>query len=270
MQRLLEHRFIVPATRRYARPLLLLHGAWHAAWCWEPALHDFARRGFAVHAFSLRGHGASATPPFFNLCGIDAYLCDIATAVERIQPTPIVVAHSMGGFLLQHYLAQHTLPGAVLLCALPHSGAARFLAQWLVRHPRATLQMLLTLNSRHLIARPDLARKALFRPDTPDAMVAAYASRLGPEAIRAALELMVRLPRRPTEDTPLLVVAAEQDTVVTIAEQQALATRYAAELLLIPGATHSLMFDPAWPLAAEQIERTAQTWMQDRAASRAQ
>lgn len=260
-QRLLEHRRANPATRRYPRPLLLIHGAWHGAWCWEPAMHDFARRGFVTHAMSLRGHGASDAPWSLNLCGIDDYLRDLATALDQIDPAPVVVAHSMGGFLLQHLLARRQLPGAVLLCAIPHTGVLRFLVQWMWQHPGATLRTVLTLNTRHLVGTPALTREAFFRPTTPEAQVATWTDLLGPESLRAALECALRLPQRRSGPTPLLVIAAEHDVLFTLAEQRALAAAHGAELTIIPGAAHDLMLDPAWSLAADQIEHTAAAWM---------
>ena len=52
-------------------PILCVHGAWHAAWCWdEHFLPAFARRGYTAHAVSLRGHrgsGGRASPRWWGL-----------------------------------------------------------------------------------------------------------------------------------------------------------------------------------------------------------
>jgi pimeloyl-ACP methyl ester carboxylesterase len=34
-------------------PILFVHGAWHAAWCWENFLPYFAQQGYAAYAISL-------------------------------------------------------------------------------------------------------------------------------------------------------------------------------------------------------------------------
>ena len=48
-------------------PLLFVHGAWHAAWCWdEHFLGYFADRGYRAVALSFRGHGDS---PASKPCG---------------------------------------------------------------------------------------------------------------------------------------------------------------------------------------------------------
>lgn len=259
-QRLLEHRHVAPAARRYSRPLLLVHGAWHGAWCWEQAMQDFARRGFAIHALSLRGHGESGRPGMVNLCGVADYLRDIEAALDRIEPAPIVIGHSMGGFLVQRLLARRQLPGAVLLCTAPHTGALPFLLKWSRDHPLAALRTFTTLNTRHLVGTPALAREAFFRPDLPEAESAAVAARLVPESVRMAVEMSIPRRVQPVA-TPLLVVAAERDMVFTLDEQRATAAAYGAELVIIPGATHDLMLDPAWPQAADQIERAVGSWL---------
>ena len=48
------------ATDSHPVPLLFVHGAWHAAWCWdENFLGFFADKGYRAVALSLRNHGSS-------------------------------------------------------------------------------------------------------------------------------------------------------------------------------------------------------------------
>ena len=50
----------LPAGKAKATPLLFIHGAYAAAWCWEDHfLPFFAGAGFAVHGLRLAGHGGS-------------------------------------------------------------------------------------------------------------------------------------------------------------------------------------------------------------------
>lgn len=49
-----------PLRESSKSPVLLVHGAWHGAWCWKVYFADYlAQQGFQVHAISLRGHGNS-------------------------------------------------------------------------------------------------------------------------------------------------------------------------------------------------------------------
>lgn len=254
----LEHHVLYPTTRRYRRPLLLIHGAWHGAWCWQPAMRDFAERGFEVHAISLRGHGGSDRGRGFNFTSLHDYVHDLRLALAAITPEPVVVGHSMGGFVLQLLLQGQQLPGAVLLASIPVSGAGRFLLSWTLKHPLANLLAVLTGDLRHSVGTPRLARAAFFRPAIAAAELERAVALLGPESLRIALwESLVLRPRPALNRSPLLVIAAERDAVFTLAEQRRTAAAYNAELLIIPQAAHDLMLDPAWAEAAGAIERFA-------------
>src|SRR5689334_22597448 len=63
------------ATERHPVPLLFVHGAWHAAWCWdEHFLAFFADRGYRAVALSLRGHGGSPTSKPLSRCSAADYV----------------------------------------------------------------------------------------------------------------------------------------------------------------------------------------------------
>ena len=48
------------SSEAHPTPLLFVHGAAHAAWCWDEYFLDFfADRGYRAVALSLHGHGAS-------------------------------------------------------------------------------------------------------------------------------------------------------------------------------------------------------------------
>lgn len=66
-------------------PLLFVHGAWHAAWCWDVHFLDyFAQQGYEVHALSLRGHGGSEGRENLRWTRIAEYIEDVARAVQQI------------------------------------------------------------------------------------------------------------------------------------------------------------------------------------------
>jgi pimeloyl-ACP methyl ester carboxylesterase len=58
-------------------PLLFVHGAWHAAWCWDENLPDFfADKGFRAVAVSLRGPAADDMRLSVSLCSEDIAVLD--------------------------------------------------------------------------------------------------------------------------------------------------------------------------------------------------
>ena len=104
-------------------PLLFLHGAYAAAWCWdEHFLSYFAERGYASHALSFSGHGASPGRERLDSFGIDHYVADAAAVAAQLPAPPVLVGHSMGGLVAQKYLEQHEAAGVVLLASVPPQG----------------------------------------------------------------------------------------------------------------------------------------------------
>lgn len=104
-------------------PVLFVHGAFAAAWCWEEHFLDhFAQAGLAAHALSLSGHGASRGRDRLDSLSIADYVDDVQEAVQGLDEPPLLVGHSMGGFVVQKYLEKHEIPGAVLMCPVPPQG----------------------------------------------------------------------------------------------------------------------------------------------------
>lgn len=76
--------------------MVLVHGAWHGAWCWErvlPLLHD---RGVWATAMDLPGHGASPLPPGDLHGDADA----VVSALDRVDAPVVLVGHSYGGAVI--------------------------------------------------------------------------------------------------------------------------------------------------------------------------
>src|SRR5512147_764465 len=82
-------------------PLLFIHGMMHGAWCWDVHFLDyFAQHGFAAHAVNLRGHGNSEGREALRWTRISDYVEDLANAVRQLPSPPVLIGHSMGGFII--------------------------------------------------------------------------------------------------------------------------------------------------------------------------
>src|SRR5215469_18333706 len=91
-----------PVERRHPTPLLFIHGMFHAAWCWDVHFLDyFAQHGYAAFAVDLRGHGNSAGRENLRWTRIADYVDDVASAVRQLPNPPILIGHSLGGFVVQ-------------------------------------------------------------------------------------------------------------------------------------------------------------------------
>lgn len=236
-------------------PLLFVHGAWHAAWCWdEHFLGYFADRGYRAVALSFRGHGDSPTSkPLRHLSYAD-YLDDVVTVARGLPVPPVVVGHSMGGLIVQKYLESHDAPAAVLMCSAPPHGLLHSGLRWMRRHPWHFTKLSFSGESLPYVSTPELARERFFSPNTPEDLVRRYAARLQEESARSGIDGLVRLPQPDRVRAPLLVMGALEDGAVTPAEVWATARAYRTEPVLFAGMGHNLMLEPGWDDVAARID----------------
>lgn len=97
----IERITYTPKERKHATPILMLHGMWHGAWCWEPWQKYLAEQGWETISFSLPGHGKSSLQRPIFLCTLDYYLAFYRDEIKRLPTKPIIIGHSMGGALSQ-------------------------------------------------------------------------------------------------------------------------------------------------------------------------
>src|SRR4051812_41608468 len=90
----------IPVKRTHPTPLLFVHGAFVAAWCWDDYfLPYFAERGFVAHALSLRGHGGSDGRAELAAASVNDYETDVQLVARHIGLPLTVIGHSMGAMV---------------------------------------------------------------------------------------------------------------------------------------------------------------------------
>jgi len=251
-----------PVESRHATPLLFIHGMLHGAWCWDVHFLDyFAQQGFAAHAVNLRGHGNSEGRAGLRWTRIADYVDDVAQAVLQLPRPPILIGHSMGGFIIQNYLEDHDAPGAVLLSSPPPSGLLGALVRIARRRPLVFARANLTLSLLPMIATPGLAREAFFSADLPDEELLGYWRLMQDESYRALLDMVaLDLPRPVKVKTRLLVLGAARDHMLAPSEIEATARAYHTRSEIIPDVAHDSMLEARWGTVAERIV----AWLRER------
>ncbi len=243
-------------------PILFVHGAWHAAWCWqEHFLPYFAARGYATRALSLRGHGASPGRERLRWTRIADYVADVQQVVSELPHPPILVGHSMGGLVVQKYLEDHRMPAAVLLASVPTHGAIKAILRVMRREPRAFLRTNLTLSPYALVDTPHKARVDFFSPDLAPELVDKYTKRLQDESYVALLDMTLfnlPVPRKVT--TPLLVLGGATDQFFDPSEIEKTAWAYRTHADILPNMAHDMMLEPRWETAAARIA----AWLEEK------
>jgi pimeloyl-ACP methyl ester carboxylesterase len=235
-------------------PLLFVHGAWHAAWCWdEYFLGFFADKGYRALALSLRGHGGSPTPKRLRDCSFEDYVEDVTSIADSLPARPVVIGHSMGGVIVQKYLESRDAPAGVLMASMPPQGYLGSGLRWMSRHPWHFAKMTITGKSLPYVNTPQLARERFFSAHTPESLVLNYATRLQEESARTGVDGLLNLPRPKRVTTTLLVLGALDDGAVTRREVLATARAYRTEAEFFPNMGHNMMLEPGWAAVAERI-----------------
>jgi pimeloyl-ACP methyl ester carboxylesterase len=251
------------ATATHPTPLLFVHGAFHGAWCWDDHFLDyFADRGYHALALNLRGHGGSPSPAPINECGVFDYVRDVSTVADRLPVPPVVIGHSMGGFVVQKYLAVHQAPAAVLVASAPPTGIAPATVRVACRHWRQSMRTRSFSRPLDFFAAPGVSRATFYHSATPDEIVAACTSRLSSESARVLYrDLLFRHLAEPKRVTaPVLVLGAELDGFFTPREVAATARAYRTEPVMFAGMGHNMMLERGWEAVADRIDR----WLGER------
>jgi pimeloyl-ACP methyl ester carboxylesterase len=77
---------------------VLVHGAWHGAWCWEKVLPLINAAGHAVDTIDLPGLGEDKTA--IADVTLDSYVSAVTDLIETIGKPVVLVGHSMGGMVI--------------------------------------------------------------------------------------------------------------------------------------------------------------------------
>jgi pimeloyl-ACP methyl ester carboxylesterase len=251
-------------TAEHPHPLLFVHGDFHGGWSWDVNFLDFfAERGFRVLAPSLRGHSSSPTERPLRFCSISDFVDDLASVANPLAPRPILIGHSMGGFIVQKYLESNDAPAGVLLASAPPRGHLRSMVRILRRRPWHCSKFAVSGNPADMYGGTLAgARELFFTAKTPESVISEGVMRLQPDSTRAILVDMVarELVKTDRVDTPLLVLGGERDVIYRGADVRRTASAYGVEANIIADIGHEMMLEPGWETVAARIA----SWLTER------
>ncbi|WP_291995515.1 alpha/beta fold hydrolase [Candidatus Accumulibacter sp. ACC003] len=250
------HRAAVGPAR--SPQLLFVHGGYATAGCWDVYfLPYFSRLGFDCRAVDLAGHGASDGRDRLDSFGIDDYVDDVLQVMQGIAGPLMLIGHSMGSLVVERVLEQKPTQAAILMAPVPPGGILGATMNIAFRQPsffgeqaRAT-QDASTATPQTL----QTIRDVYYSRETKTDDLIRFGHLFQSESRRAIIDLTMlamRIGRRRPE-LPVLVVGGEADAVFQPNLLSFTASRWRAEVEVIPGAGHTLMLDAHWQAAAASI-----------------
>ena len=235
-------------------PLLFVHGTGHGAWCWEERfLPFFAENGFDSHAVSLRGHGGSQIPAMYSLTSIADYVEDTRSVVATLRQAPVLIGHSLGGLVVAKYLERYRSPATILIAPSPATGMLWSGMKVMMKNPFLLAEVSIKRDYAVMYRTPEKMKRFLFSDDADIAMIADYSSKIDRESYRASLETMFVLPRPKKINTPMLVVGAENDAILSERTIRRTAKMFNADCEMVPDVAHDMMLEENWQNAADII-----------------
>jgi len=242
-------------------PLLFIHGAYTAAWCWEEHfLPWFAARGYAAYAVSLSGHGGSRrNSAFLDNFSIADYVADVEAVVAALPSPPVLIGHSMGGMVVQKFLERQPAPAAVLMASVPPQGLWSSAMGLMFQRPTLfqDLNILMAGGQPHL----ESLREALFHQPVEESRLREYYRRCQPESHRAVWDMtLFNLPRTSAmHRPPMLVLGAGEDRLIRPTLVNMTAMSYGLPAEIFPGLGHGMMLERDWVAVAGRIA----AWLED-------
>lgn len=224
-------------------PVLFVHGAGHAAWCWRNWMEGVAAAGYPAYAVSLRGHGGSEGSLLKS--HLDSYVEDVIRTAATLPRQPVLVGHSLGGLVVQRTMARYPARAGVLVSSIPARPGLGTLVSLFKQHPVDGLKV---LAGGSLPMRPEY----LFNELGPEE-AAGYAAEMENESPLAQFQVLLHRPiADPLGGVPVLSLGTPDDMLVPIGDVRDTARRFASDLLEFPGMGHDLMLDRRWsePLEA--------------------
>lgn len=206
------------------RHVVLVHGAWHGAWCFSALQSELDRRGIPSYAIDLPGHGTSYEPLGTFDDDVAAVRRVLVTLADRNVDAPVLLGHSYGGAVISAASADGTpVDRLIYLAAFALQSGESVLSAMAAfpRHDVALGAAIRIGEDGSSVLDPVLARSALYGACT-EAAVDAALHRLSPQPMATMTQPVTN---SGLGVVPSTYVVCSQDQAVHPVHQEIMARR---------------------------------------------
>jgi pimeloyl-ACP methyl ester carboxylesterase len=232
---------------------VLVHGAWHGAWCWRDVTPVLEAEGHLVLTLDLPGHGEDSTPA--SEMTLQSYARCVQRSVETASEPVVLVGHSMGGLVVTQaaeYVPDQVSRLVYLTAFLPGDGdSLPSLAGSVAAGDNVQPHLVFDEQSGTCTV-AEQARKDLFYGECGEDAAQFALANLGPESI-AAIVAPVHVTPGGAGRVPRAYVECVLDNALTIALQRHMQTSHPCHPVLQLDADHSPFLSRPRELAAHLL-----------------
>lgn len=243
------------ANKKHPYPIVFIHGMGHAAWCWENFTSFFNKNGFDTYAISLRGHGKSSGAENLRWASISDYVSDVKNGIKSLPEKPILVGHSMGGFIIQKLiLSGEQFPCVASLASVPYSGMLKGSLKIMMDFPTTFWKSIFTASTWRFAGNEHIVKTLCFSSQVNNTIVQNTQQRMQNESFRAYLDMLVLDLHQPKPSiVPMLFLIANDDYIVDKNELIITANKFSADVEIIEKIAHDMMLDTLWEQTANKL-----------------
>lgn len=237
-------------------PLLFVHGAFAGAWCWdEHFLPFFADLGYSCHAINLPGRKDAPDHDRMHEYGIGDFTDSVLTAIDGLPRPPVLLGHSMGGFIAMRAALEREVAGAVLLSSVPPTGLAAPAVVLALSRPMLIWEIARVQSLGDSEATLEALRQAIFNTHVPEETSARLMPHFQAESHRAVIDLHTVMvpPLMGLRGKPVLVLGAMKDNLIPPSFVHGTAAFLGTHAHIFEGMGHAIMLEAHWKEAAETI-----------------
>jgi pimeloyl-ACP methyl ester carboxylesterase len=232
---------------------VLVHGAYHGAWCYAKLVPLLEAAGHTVIAVDLPGHGDNPVPR--EQITLAAYVEHVCGVIDAQAEPVILVGHSLGGMTISQVAEERPdkIKTLVFLTAMmPKDGESRVSISARVDENSTVAQARQATEDGIASTVRDDMIKPLFYADCSDEDIATAKANLVPQATEV-ITATVRLTDERYGSVPRVFIECLRDGAIPIETQRRMVADLPCEKVLTLDTSHSPFFSAPQQLADQLL-----------------